>query len=402
MMDLSVLINAGPWLPVPPEGYGGIENVIATLVPELRAEGVHVVLASVGGATLEADEHVSLFPEGRFAHIQRPYNQVMGIAHAHMQMVLERARRGDVRLVHDHLEVVGAAVLGAAGPAVPPVLHTLHWDLRKHPEFYGGFNGNGRLFVNGVSASQLARAPEALRACSLGHAHLSTPLAVDADRRPAPAKQPYAVMVGRITRAKGTHIAAAACRRLGIPLVLAGPVNGIDTVQELAEVYADPSHPLHGAPDVRYFMEDVHPHVDGEAVRWIGTVAGAARDDLVAAARAALFPVQWAEPGGTAVIEAMACGTPVVGIGRGCLPELVDHGRTGLLADDDEGFARLLPRAEEIDPDECRKEAAARFTPRTMALRYLELYERALSRPRTVVEVPARPAPAAAQPAPPR
>src|SRR3954451_14705441 len=76
----TVLMNAGPWLSVPPPGYGGIENVIAALVPELRRRGVRVVLVSVADSTLEADEHVSVFRSGQFAHLQRPYNQVMGIA----------------------------------------------------------------------------------------------------------------------------------------------------------------------------------------------------------------------------------------------------------------------------------------------------------------------------------
>ncbi|GAA3744258.1 glycosyltransferase involved in cell wall biosynthesis [Spinactinospora alkalitolerans] len=380
MRDLTVLVNAGPWLPVPPDGYGGIENVVAALVPELRARGVRVVLATTGSSTLPADEYLSVFPDGQYAHIQSPYNQVMGIAHAHVRAVLERLRRrGDVHLVHDHMEVVGPAVLTAAGSDIPPVLHTLHWDLGKHPDFYAGFAGNGRVFVNGVSASQLERAPAALRAHSAGHAHLATPLAVDADRRGGPAKRPHFAAVGRITALKGTHIAARTCRRLGLPLVLAGPVNGIDSAEELERVLADRGDPRHGAPDVRYYAEQVRPHVDGDLVRWVGTVAGAELEELLATARAALFPVQWAEPGGTAVVEALACGAPAVGFARGCLPELVRHGRTGLLARTEEEFEAALHRTAEIDPADCRKEAAARFTPAVMAERYLELYERVLS-----------------------
>lgn len=88
--------------------------------------------------------------------------------------------------------------------------------------------------------------------------------------------------------------------------------------------------------------------------------------------------MQWDEPGGTAVVEALACGTPVVGLRRGCLPELVEHGRTGLLADTEEELRGCLKRVEEIDPDECRRSAARRFSPAVMAERYLEFYRRAL------------------------
>jgi len=81
---LTVLMNAGPWLPVPPPDYGGIENVVATLVPELRARGHRVILATVGRSELAADEVISVFDDPQFGSIAGPYNQMMGIAHAHI------------------------------------------------------------------------------------------------------------------------------------------------------------------------------------------------------------------------------------------------------------------------------------------------------------------------------
>ncbi|GIH78048.1 glycosyltransferase [Planobispora longispora] len=390
-MSITVLMNAGPWLPVPPRGYGGIETVVATLVPELRARGVRVVLATVGASTLEADDRMHVFETGQFPHLQRPYNQVMGLAHAHLQRVVaELRRRRDIDLVHDHMEAVGLAVWGALGRSAPPVLHTLHWDLRKHPELYGGFDGGGRVWVNGVSASQLARAPRNLREHSLGWAHLATPLAAVVPASPATgttAASPAAtghdrtgpmVILGRISPLKGQHLGARLCRELGIPLIMAGPVGGLDGPRELAEALADPGHPAHVNPDVRYHLEQVAPYIDHELVRWIGSVDGARRERLFGEARAALFPVQWEEPGGTAVVEALACGAPVIGLRRGCLPELVEHGRTGLLADGEEELGDNLKRAEEIDPEECRRSAARRFSPSAMADRYLDLYRRVL------------------------
>jgi glycosyltransferase involved in cell wall biosynthesis len=116
--------------------------------------------------------------------------------------------------------------------------------------------------------------------------------------------------------------------------------------------------------------------VDGTRVRWIGTVTGQDRDDLVARARAALFPLRWEEPGGTAVVESLALGTPVIGIARGCLPELIEHGRTGLLTTDEEELGELVAAAGTIAEGACREEAARRFTPAVMAANYLGLYER--------------------------
>ncbi|SCL22121.1 Glycosyltransferase involved in cell wall bisynthesis [Micromonospora pallida] len=372
-MSLTVLMNAGPWLSVPPPGYGGIENVVATLVPELRRLGVRVVLASVDTSALPVDELVSVFPDGQFSALQRPYNQVCGVAQAHLAgVVRELHSRDDIDLVHDHVEAVGLATLAAMGPDAPPALHTLHWDLAKHPALYGHLDGGDRVRVNGVSASQVARAPQALREHSVGHVHLATPLAVDALRQPRPLTGDHVVVLGRINPGKGQDVAARLAHRCGFPLVLAGPVGPYHRPQDLAAAGDEARQ----NPDVRFFLDEVAPHVDGDRVRWVGTVAGRDRDDLVASARVTLFPLRWEEPGGTAVVESLALGTPVVATARGCLPELIDHGRTGLLTDDEEQLGELVLAAGRIDPTECRREAAARFTPAVMAQRYVELYER--------------------------
>ncbi|MGW2625106.1 glycosyltransferase [Micromonospora taraxaci] len=372
-MSLTVLMNAGPWLSVPPPGYGGIENVIATLVPELRRLGVRVVLASVGSSTLPVDERVSVFADGQFASLQRPYNQVCGVAQAHLAgVVRELHSRDDIDLVHDHVEAVGLATLAAMGPAGPPSLHTLHWDLAKHPALYGSLDGGDRVRVNGVSASQLARAPLALQEHSVGHVHLSTPLAVDADRRPRPEKGEHLLILGRINPGKGQDVGARLAHRVGFPLVLAGPVGPYHRPADLAAAGDEARQ----NPDVRFFLDEVAPHVDGDLVRWVGTVAGQERDDLLASARASLFPLRWEEPGGTAVVESLALGTPVVATSRGCLPELIEHGRTGLLTAEEEELGDLVLASDLLDPDECRRVAAQRFTPAVMAQRYVELYER--------------------------
>ncbi|MFF3866306.1 glycosyltransferase [Micromonospora sp. NPDC001898] len=371
-MSLTVLMNAGPWLSVPPPGYGGIENIIATLVPELRRLGVRVVLASVDSSTLPVDEKISVFPDGQFGALQRPYNQVCGIAQAHLGGVVRALHaRDDIDLVHDHVEAVGLATLAAMGPDAPPALHTLHWDLAKHPALYGNLDGGDRIRVNGVSAAQLARAPRALRDHSVGHVHLSTPLAVDADRRPRPDKGDYLIVLGRINPGKGQDVAARLAQRVGVPLVLAGPVGPYHRPEDLAAAGDEARQ----NPDVRFFYDEVAPHVDGDLVRWVGTVAGQERDDLLAGARASLFPLRWEEPGGTAVVESLALGTPVVATARGCLPELIEHGRTGLLTTDEDELADLVLAAGALDADECRREAATRFTPAVMAQRYVGLYE---------------------------
>ncbi|MFD1149311.1 glycosyltransferase [Saccharothrix hoggarensis] len=319
------------------------------------------------------DERVSLFPEGQFEHLLAPYNRVSGIAPAHLHRVLAELRsRDDIDLVHDHVEVTGLGTLAAARV---PTLHTLHWDLAKHRRFYAAVDAGPRLFVNGVSANQLRDAPPSLLRHSLGHVHLATPLADDADTRPLPPKEEHVVVLGRVTRCKGQHVAVRVAREVGWPLVLAGPVGPFHRRDDLDRaVAADPGALAN--PDVRYWHEEIAPHVDGTRVRWVGTVRGGEREHLLATAAAALFPITWEEPGGTAVTEALALVCAVVGFRRGCLPELVDHGRTGLLAepDDEADLARQLTGSKGIDPAECVREAVRRFRPAVMADAYLGLY----------------------------
>ncbi|MCZ2830446.1 glycosyltransferase [Modestobacter sp. VKM Ac-2986] len=376
--DVKILMDAGPWLPVPPVGYGGLENVVATLTTELRRRGHRVVLAASGDSRQDADGHVSAFPTGQFTRLAAPYPQVVGAAHAHAQAVVaavhQHAAAGEpFDVVHTHLEVVGPAVLAALGDAAPPVLHTLHWDLRRNADFYGSFDGGGRVHFVGVSASQVARGPVRLRRQTLGAVPLSVPIP---DTAPAgPDERDASVLVlSRMCEDKGTDTAVRACRAAGVPLVLAGPVGGLPDRAALDAALADPASPVRGYPDVRWFLEHVDPLLDGEHARWIGSVDGAEKADLLRRARAVLFPLRWDEPGGTAVCEALAAGTPVVAMARGCLPDLVEDGVTGFLAETEAGFTAALSRLDELDPAACAETARRRFAPAAMAQAYERLY----------------------------
>ncbi len=377
-------MDAGPWLPVPPRGYGGLENVVGTLTTALRARGHTVVLATVGDSDLPSDGAVHAFATGQFARLSRPYPEVVGVALAHEQVVVETVERhaadgAPFDLVHTHLEVVGPAVLGARGEHAPPVLHTLHWDLRRNADFYASFDGRGRVFFAGVSESQVARGPERLRRQTLGAVPLAVPV-VPGPPVPADRRAEHVIAVGRICRLKGTAMAVRAAGAAGLPIVLAGPVAGCPDRASLDREMADPSSPLHANDDVRYFLEEVSPLLDGNRARWIGSVSGPAKDELVGTARAAVFPVQWEEPGGTAVCEALMAGTPVVALARGCLPSLVDDGVTGLLADDEPGLVDALRRVGDLDPAACRADAVRRFAPDVMAGAYERLYDEVVAR----------------------
>ncbi len=379
-------MDAGPWLPVPPAGYGGLENVVATLTTALRARGHTVVLAASGDSPLPVDGLVSAFPAGRFERLGSPYAQVVGDAHAHALTVLDAVAAAAAAgrpfdVVHTHLEVVGPGVLGAVGAAGPPVLATLHWDLRRNASFYERFDGHGRVFFAGVSDSQVARGPERLRRQTLA----AVPLAVPVDGPPpvpAAERDDAVLVLARICELKGTDTAVRAAAAAGVPVVLAGPVGPFGDRAALDAALATPGSPGLGHPDVAWFLEHVDPLLDGERARWVGSVAGAEKDDLLRRARALLTPVRWPEPGGTAVCEALAAGTPVVATSQGCLPSLVEHGRTGLLADDEAGLAAALRAVGGIDPQTCAAEARRRFAPDVMAAAYERLYAEVARRAR--------------------
>src|SRR5262249_9621245 len=137
--------------------------------------------------------------------------------------------------------------------------------------------------------------------------------------------------------------------RVGADVVFAGPVAFANTPHELAAA----GDALAGNTDAVYWSQQVRPLVDGRRVRWPGVVRGTAKQRLLAEARALLMPVQWEEPGATVVVEAFAAGTPVIGMRRGALPELVEHGVTGYLADDEDEFAHYMAQVDRLDRRAC-------------------------------------------------
>jgi glycosyltransferase involved in cell wall biosynthesis len=155
---------------------------------------------------------------------------------------------------------------------------------------------------------------------------------------------------------KGAHRALAVALETGLPLRIAAKCR----------------EPL----EIRYFDEFIRPHL-GESIEYVGEVGHAQKVDLLMGARALLHPIDWEEPFGLVAIEAMACGTPVIATRRGAVPEILDHGRTGIIVDHYREMEEpaVLEQADALDPAEIRREVEERFSPRRMVADYVAAYE---------------------------
>lgn len=343
---LRVALVAPPWLPVPPEGYGGIEQVVYLLAKELHARGHQITVFGRQGSTPELPV-VALAAESWGEHLGERQHAARECLH--LYRAYEVIRRHAYDIVHDHTGLFGI-LLGAAIQHLPSAaVATLHGDLTE---------GEGEFLAEvapriGLVAITAAQQGQVTGVSWRGVVHNAVDLD---DLEVGTEKEDYLLQLARITPDKGQDLAIEVARRVGRPLVLAGKI--------------DP-----GAGD--YFHEKIEPCL-GDDVRWIEDVAGDEKRHLIARAQAMLFPIQWAEPFGLAIVEAMASGTPVVALRRGAMPELVEPGLTGFLADGPDELVEGVERAHEIDPERCAAHARDRFSPARMAEGYEAVYRESL------------------------
>ena len=321
---------APPWIPVPPPGYGGIEAVAELLCDELVARGHDVTLFAAPGRTLQrACEPSSTLPIPTPSG--RPCMRAT-MSGGVWDAIDEAADRGaPFDVVHDHSGFTAVAMAERIGV---PVVHTLHGPLEGDSARFYERHGS-KVHLVAISRSQIDEA-----ALGLGVAAV-VPNPIVLDRWPLSAENDdYALWIGRMDPIKGAHRAIEAARRAGHRLVLAGPVQS-------------------GQSD--FFRSEIEPHIDGDRVRYVGEVAGVAKQRLYAHARALLMPIRWREPFGMVMIEALASGTPVLAFPEGAAAEIVIDGHNGMLVADEAEMARALASVDTIDPRDCRDSVRARY-----------------------------------------
>jgi glycosyltransferase involved in cell wall biosynthesis len=319
---LRIAMLAPPWISVPAAGYGGVESVVSSLTEALVRRGHEVTLFCAPGSVSDANV-VTLLDRSHPDEIERSLYEVDHVSQAFDR--IDAAADGDrFDVIHDHCGFVGLAM---ANRIDTPLVHTLHGPFTADTAAFYAHHGHNATLV-GISRAQLMSAPPELGAID------AIPNPIDLQAWPLQERKgDYLLWIGRMTPEKGPHRAIAAARAVDVPLVLAGVIQ---------------------PGQQAFFDQEVAPHLDGDRVRFVGEVTGSAKRSLFARARGLLMPIRWDEPFGMVMVEALACGTPVIAFRAGAASEIVVDGKTGFLVDDERAMVDAVGRLQRIDARECR------------------------------------------------
>ena len=333
--NLRIAMLAPPWIPVPPPAYGGIESVVAMLCDELTARGHQVTLFAAPGSRSPATV-LEVLDEPHPETIGSALHESDHVARAWDELDRAAERGMPFDLVHDHC---GFTALAMAARVGAPVIHTLHGPFTAETAAFYERHGP-KCHLVAISNAQKDSSPPGVRPCAV-----------------VPNPDDYLLWMGRMDPVKGPHRAIAAARASGRRLVLAGPVQ---PGQE------------------EFFRRHVEAELDGSDVVFVGEVGGAARKELFARASALLMPIRWVEPFGMVMVEALACGTPVVAFPEGAASEIVIDGENGFLVSDEQQMSEAIERLGRIEPSNCRATVAERYGAAAVAERYEGVYRAAL------------------------
>ncbi|HEY2529218.1 MAG TPA: glycosyltransferase family 4 protein [Xanthobacteraceae bacterium] len=323
---------------IPPKLYGGTERVVSWLTEELIALGHKVTLFASGDSVTSA--HLEAF----WPRALRLDGSVRDPNALHM-MMLERVyrRAADFDFLHFHLDYYPFSLFSRQSI---PFVTTLHGrlDLPEHQPVFDTFPS---VPVISISNAQRRPLPQARWVRTVHHGLPEGLLT------PQPVRPSYFAFLGRIAPEKGVDRAIEIAEHCGIPLKIAAKVDRVD--QE-------------------YFDADIRPLIKSTNVEYIGEIGDAEKSEFLSGAVALLVPINWPEPFGLVMIEAMACGTPVIAFNHGSVPEVVDDGLTGFVVEDVNGAIGAVDRLGQLSRQKIRQRFEERFTARRMAQDYLNVY----------------------------
>ncbi len=324
---------------VPPRAYGGTERVVAYLTEELLALGHEVTLY----ASADSRSSARLIPcVDRALRLQG--KQVVDPVAYHLRQV-DRVCREAARYdtLHFHLDYLHFPLVRRARCAA---LTTLHGRLDL-PDLPGLFQEFSDMNLVSISQTQRAPLPDARWRRTIHH---GLPLGLYPF---SPGPGDYLAFLGRVSPEKGVDQAIAIARQAGVPLKIAAKVDKVDR---------------------GYFNAVIRPLLGGSTIEFVGEIGDAEKGAFLGGAKALLFPIDWPEPFGLVMIEALACGTPVIAYGRASVPEVLDDGVTGFVVDNAAEAAAAVQRLHQLSRWTCRHVFETRYTARRMAEEYLDLY----------------------------
>jgi glycosyltransferase involved in cell wall biosynthesis len=338
---MRIALTADPELPIPPTHYGGIERIVYLLAEGLIARGHEVTLI----AHPDSHTRAKLVPYGNVDWSSRT-----GLL-ANIALVSRTIALGRYDIIHSHSRL--AYIL----PTLPMrVSKLMSYQRKVTPRSVAWAR---RLAGNTIEFSAVSRDMIAnVRHLAPWHVvYNGVPMTTYTFRAEVESNAPL-VFLGRIEPIKGTHLAIEIAQRSGIPLVIAGNIPG---------------------EHQEYFQTQIAPHLDGTFVSYVGPVNDVEKNSLLGRARAFLMPVLWDEPFGIVMAEALACGTPVIGLKRGSVPEVVADGVTGFVCSDVNEMIEAVGRVGQLERGACRARAEAMFTEDTVVEGFLEIYRRLLA-----------------------
>lgn len=347
-----MLLVAPPYFDVPPKAYGGVEAVVADLADALVARGHDVTLIGAGEAGTSA-RFVPVWDDTIPDRLGEPYPEVV---HAmKVRRTVERLAADEgIDVIHDHT-FAGPLNAPAYDRLGIPTVITVHGpvddtDLANYYRELAG-HGAGQVHLVAISDRQRSLAPGLPWAGMVHNALRPEEWPFRRD------KDDYALFLGRFNPQKAPHLALDAAHAAGLPLVLAGKC-------------AEPV-------EKEYFEREIVPRLT-DRDRYVGVANAKVKRDLLARARCLLFPVRWEEPFGMVMIESMVCGTPVVALRGGAVPEVVVDGVTGLVLDDPADLPAALAKAGDFDPVACRAHVVENFGVDRLGAGYEAVYHRVL------------------------
>jgi glycosyltransferase involved in cell wall biosynthesis len=326
---------------VPPRLYGGTERVVYYLTEELVRQGHHVTLFASGDSITSA-ELVPCTPRA----LRLDPDVRDSIPHQMLLLDKVRERAGDFDILHFHVDYLHFPLFRTEAGRMLTTLHGRQ-DLADHMPFYAHFP---EMPLVSISNAQRAPLPRANFAATVYHG-----LPLDLHKPTFEPRRGYLAFLGRIAPEKRPDRAIAIARATGLPLKIAAKVDKVDEA---------------------YFREVIAPMLDGPGVDFIGEINEGEKTEFLGQAAALLFPVDWPEPFGLVMIEAMACGTPVLAFRCGSVPEIIDEGQTGRIVSSLEEAVRAIPDVLALDRKAVRARFEERFCVTRMAADYLKVYHK--------------------------